>query len=314
MRLMAVIGLAVLLDWVFGDPYWLPHPVRGMGRWIRQLERWVIQWPCSVRLQGVFLWIGVVGATWGVGWLGIYGLRMLDSRLAFVGEVLLLYTTLAARCLDTESRKVMHSLQQGKLNEARRWLSFIVGRETDTLSESEVVRGAVETVAENTVDGVISPLFFACIGGAPLALAYKAINTLDSMVGYKNEQYRDLGWASARMDDWANWIPARLTGVLIPLVVFFYNGQLLNSWKILLRDCRSHASPNSGYPEAAVAGGLQIQLGGTNWYFGKRVEKPCIGDPIRPLESKMIGSAIHLMYGTEILAGIVMLLIRYLLT
>lgn len=310
MSLIVMIAAAVVLDWSLGDPYWFPHPVRGIGWWVRRLEGWVTRLPLPRRLQGVLLWLGVVGLTWLLCWSLLRGLGLLHPWLAAAGEVIILYTTFAARCLEQESRKIMLTLQKGRLEEARRQLSYIVGRETEDLPEEEVVRATVETVAENTVDGVIAPLFFAFLGGAPLALAYKAVNTLDSMVGYKNDRYLELGWASARIDDGANFLPARLTGFLIPLAALFYNGRFSGSLRMMLRDRKQHASPNSGHPEAAVAGALQVRLGGANRYFGKLVEKPLIGDPLRPLASTMIADTVYLMYGAEILALILFTAVR----
>lgn len=302
MERLLFIGIAILLDWIFGDPYWLPHPIRAIGWLIKKVEKIVTGWMINKRLQGVALWGVVIGITFLVSWSGLKGLEMVHPLLNKLGQILLLYTCFAAKCLAHEGRKVQKELVNGQLNNARRQISYLVGRETDQLTKKDVIRATIETVAENIVDGVISPLFYAFIGGAPLALTYKAVNTLDSMVGYKNDKYLELGWASARMDDWANFIPARLTGLFIPMAVYFYNGQIVSSLQIMLRDRKKHSSPNAGHPEAAVAGGLSIQLGGPNRYFGKVVEKPKIGDNKKALKPKMISNTIHLMYITEVIA------------
>jgi adenosylcobinamide-phosphate synthase len=196
---------------------------------------------------------------------------------------------------------VAEALEAGDLPLARKQLSFIVGRDTAELGEPEIWRGAVETVAENTSDGVIAPLFFLMLGGPVLGLVYKAINTLDSMVGYKNATYLHFGRASALFDDLMNWIPARLSGILIVAASPFIGLNMKNSWRIMRRDGRNHASPNSGFPEAAAAGALGVQLGGTNHYFGKAVEKPTIGDPQKPLDLRAWHGAVKLMYGAEAL-------------
>ena len=184
---------------------------------------------------------------------------------------------------------------------ARKQLSYIVGRDTDQLEEPEIWRGAVETVAENTADGVIAPLLFLILGGPVLGLAYKAVNTLDSMVGYKNDRYLHFGRASARFDDLLNWLPARLTGTLMVLASAFVGLSMKRSWRTLRRDGRNHSSPNSGIPEAAAAGALGVQLGGMNFYFGKPVEKPTIGEPLNPLGIKAWQGAVRLMYAAEVL-------------
>ena len=217
----------------------------------------------------------------------------------FAVAVFLAWTCLAARSLHGESRLVAEALARGDIGEARRYLSYIVGRDTADLDEPEIWRATVETVAENTSDGVIAPLFYLMLGGPVLALAYKAVNTLDSMVGYKNDRYLLFGWASARCDDLANWLPARLTGLLMVLAAPFTGLSLTGAWWIMVRDGRNHASPNSGIPEAAAAGALGVQLGGTNRYFGKPVAKPTIGDALKPLSREAYRGAVRLMYGAE---------------
>ncbi|KXG78918.1 adenosylcobinamide-phosphate synthase CbiB [Thermotalea metallivorans] len=311
--LKIVIGYGA--DLLFGDPYWLPHPVRFIGRGIQGTENFLRKFCKGARAErigGMVLTLLVVAAAYGTAYLLIYGGRRIHPHLASGIEAFLIFQILAAKSLDKESRKVYTQLRQGNLLGARKYLSYIVGRETRDLDEKEVARGAIETVAENISDGIIAPLFYIFIGGAPLGMAYKAVNTLDSMVGYQNDRYRYFGWASARLDDLANYIPARLTAILIVMASAFLGYNWRNAMKITKRDCRNHKSPNSGYPESAVAGALEIQIGGTNTYFGQKVFKPAIGDPIRPLEKEDILRTIRIMYAASFLGLICFTLIEYL--
>jgi adenosylcobinamide-phosphate synthase len=302
---MLSIGAAFLMDVVFGDPPSLPHPVRLIGAYISSFEKHVRRLAKSelgTKATGVFLLITTVALAYLLPW---YVLRLAGSMslyLYHIVNVLLMYTCIAARCLSDEGGRIYNALQEGDLEKSRKLLSMIVGRDTHSLNESGITRGAVETVAENTSDGVVAPLFYMFIGGAPLAMAYKAVNTLDSMVGYKNERYLNFGWASARFDDIANYIPARLTGILMVLAAMLLRLDYKKSFQILIRDSRNHSSPNSGFPEAAAAGALGVQLGGTNYYFGKSLEKPTIGEPLRPLDRHDIKAVIRLMYAASILA------------
>lgn len=295
----AVVLAAVLLDLLLGDPRWLPHPVVAIGKLITILEKLLRRLVANERLGGVLLLVLTVGITAGVSWSLVQGAALIHPAAGVVVSALLGWTCLAARSLHGESKLVADTLLRGDLPEARRFLSRIVGRDTAELPEADIWRGAVETVAENTSDGVIAPLLFLMVGGAPLALAYKAVNTLDSMVGYKNERYLRFGWASARFDDLANLVPARLTGFLMVLAASLAGLSGRNAWRIMLRDGRNHSSPNSGIPEAAAAGALGVRLGGTNIYFGKPVAKPTIGDPLNPLDAAAWRGAVRLMYGAE---------------
>ncbi len=292
---------AVILDLLLGDPRWLPHPVVFIGRLIGRLESVLRRMVCNERLAGLLLLVLTVGISSGAAYLLLRSAALVhplaeDALVIFLG-----YTCLAARSLHAESAKVMEFLGSGDLSGARKALSMIVGRDTEDLHESEICRGAVETVAENTSDGVIAPLFFLMIGGPILAIAYKAVNTLDSMVGYRNERYLYFGWASARFDDLCNWIPARLTGCLMVLAAPLLRLSGCGAWRIMRRDGRNHSSPNSGIPEAAAAGALGVQLGGVNRYFGKPVFKPTIGDSYRPLDIGSWRGTVRLMYGSELL-------------
>ncbi len=294
-----IVIVAMLLDWLLGDPRWLPHPVVLIGKLITVLEKGLKRVVRNERVGGVLLLLLAVGTTAGAALTVLEGAYAISPSAGFTVAVFLSYTCLAARSLHRESRLVADALGRGDLTEARRYLSYIVGRDTGSLDEAEIWRATVETVAENTSDGVIAPLLFLMLGGPVLGLAYKAVNTLDSMVGYKNERYLHFGWASARCDDLANWIPARLTGVLIALAAPFGSLSAGGAWRIMRRDGGNHASPNSGIPEAAAAGALGVQLGGTNVYFGTPVVKPTIGDPEKPIDGRAWRGAVRLMYGAE---------------
>ncbi|MDG4475886.1 adenosylcobinamide-phosphate synthase CbiB [Thiovibrio frasassiensis] len=288
------ILIAILLDQLFGDPRWLPHPVRLIGaacHWCEQLTRAVLP-PFIAGIASVLLVLALTGTTtWGI----IAGTTLLHPWLGTAISILILYTTIAARDLVRHSTEVYTALQGGDLPEARKRVSMIVGRDTAGLDESGVARAAVESVAESMVDGVTAPLFFALLGGPVGAMLYKAINTMDSMFGYKNEHYRKFGWGPARLDDLANFVPARITSLMIPAAAFPLGLEPKRSLLLLLRDRFAHASPNSGHSEAAVAGALGVQLGGPNSYFGRVVKKPTIGDATRPIEPQDILRANRLM-------------------
>ncbi|TGU75133.1 cobalamin biosynthesis protein CobD [Geomonas terrae] len=296
---IAIVLGAVVMDLFLGDPRTLPHPVVIIGWLISWLERVLRQRISDPRLAGVALLVVTVGVSYLVAAGLIYLGTLVAPAVGFLVALYLAWVSIAARSLHVESAKVAKALERGDLPAARVALSYIVGRETAQLDEPEVIRGAVETVAENTGDGVVAPLFYLMLGGPALAIAYKAVNTLDSMVGYKNERYLEFGWASARFDDLANFIPARLTGLLMVLAAPLCGLSSAGSWRILHRDCRNHASPNSGYPEAAAAGALGVRLGGANRYFGRIVEKPTIGDPVRPLSLEAYAGVVRLMYCSE---------------
>jgi adenosylcobinamide-phosphate synthase len=300
--------IACLLDAVVGDPRWLPHPVRVMGRviaWCDDRIRPLLRRPASQRIAGVALALGLPALVYLVGWGVIELAGKVHWAFGRGVEVVLAFTTLAARDLADHARSVLRALEAGSLQEAREAISKIVGRDTAGLSEGEIVRATVETIAESTSDGIIAPLFYMVIGGAPLALAYKAVNTLDSMVGHHDERHRHFGWASARLDDGANWVPARLTACLFVLggwLLFRCIGTAWRAWSILLRDGKKHPSPNSGRPEAAMAGALGVQLGGMNLYDGVPEERTLLGDPGPALVASHIRSALSLMMTASLLA------------
>jgi len=291
MSFSLVLLAAYVLDRMIGDPRSLPHPVIGMGKAITAIERVIrrfVSRPRGLKLAGLFLPLTVVGGTWALTAVLLWLLSLVSPWLMWIAEVWLVSTTIASRGLKDAGMAVYAELHKGDIPAARQALGMIVGRDTAALDSPEIVRGTVETVAENIVDAIVSPLFFALLGGAPLAMAYRAVNTLDSMVGYKNEKYRELGWASARLDDAANLVPARLTALLLVLCARLLRLDWRRSLRTVLRDARLHPSPNSGYPESAVAGALGIRLGGMNVYHGVASFRSYMGDPLRTMEPEDI--------------------------
>ncbi len=305
LRLFALL-LGFLLDLLLGDPRWLPHPIRAIGALIAGLEkvlRKIFPKNRSGQLAGgVALVILVLVLSGGFTLLVLWLCGKVGLWLRFLAETILCFQLLATRSLKGESMKVYKALKAGDLEGARYAVSMIVGRDTQCLDEAGVARAAVETVAENASDGVIAPLIFLAIGGAPLGMVYKAVNTMDSMVGYKNDQYLWFGRCAAKLDDVVNFIPARLAGLLMCLGAGFSGFDAPNALRIFRRDRKNHKSPNSAHTEAAAAGALHIQLGGSNYYFGKLVEKPTIGDADHPVEPLDIVRVNRLMYATAFLA------------
>ena len=305
-RFCFVILPAVVLDWRLGDPRWLPHPVRWMGHlivWLeRTLRRVFPKSPAGERTAGIALVLLMVLTFGGGSALMLLLLGRISPWLAWLAEVWFSYQLLSARDLQVESMAVYPPLKSGDLEGARRAVSQIVGRDTSVLDASGVAKAAVETVAENTCDGVISPMVFLFLGGLPLGMAFKAVSTLDSMVGYRNGVYQYFGTAAARLDDVLNFVPARLSGALLCLgaaVLPGYSGR--RAWRVFLRDRKRHASPNSAHSEAACAGALGVQLAGDAQYFGKLLHKPTLGDPVRPVEPEDIGRTCRLMYAAQLL-------------
>ncbi|MDR5887298.1 adenosylcobinamide-phosphate synthase CbiB [Vreelandella janggokensis] len=298
------VTVAIVIDLIVGDPRSLPHPVVIIGRAISALEKRWNQGAAKRRWRlGFLLTAVIVLGTFGVAWLVLALLSALHPWLGVVAEIGLLATTLAIKGLAEAGRAIAVPLAKGDLPAARQALAMIVGRDTQGLDEAGITRGAVETVAENTVDGITAPLFFALIGGAPLALAYKAVNTLDSMVGYRNARYNEFGYASAKLDDVANWLPARLTALCLWLagLLLSVSGVLRLRWRGALRDtCREaprHPSPNAGWPETMVACLLGVQLGGTNFYQGVASHRATLGEPLEALHVAHIDATIRLMHG-----------------
>jgi adenosylcobinamide-phosphate synthase len=259
--------------------------------------------PAQQRMAGVLLAVVLPAGAYIAGAMLIWFASSVDSFWGSAATVLLAWTTLAARDLIDHVVSVQRALQSVSLMEARAAVAKIVGRDTEEMDESDIVRATVETIAESTADGIMAPLFYLVLGGAPLALAYKAISTLDSMIGHLDDRYRWFGWASARMDDAANFIPARITALLLVLSAGIVSRSwpaMQRTWKILHRDGGRHPSPNSGRPEAAMAGALGVQLGGINRYDGLPIERPCLGDPHQPLTRAHIGMALTLMLWTSL--------------
>ncbi len=299
------ILLGFLLDLILGDPQGWPHPVRWIGSSITSLQKFIRNFCVTdrdLKWGGLCLWLVIVSGTFAITWLLLYLVSLWSWWLNFFLTTLLTYNILATKCLKDAAIAVYQVLKLGTLQEARTQLSYIVGRDTQHLDEQQISRAVVETVAENTVDGVIAPLFYLFIGGVPLALAYKAINTLDSMVGYQTPKYKAIGYVSAKMDDLFNYIPARFSWLLLSMAaaILKLNGKdaLFIGW----RDRYQHKSPNCAWSEATVAGALGVRLGGPNNYFGELVEKPWIGDEKRNIKLVDIKTTIYLMYVSAVLA------------
>ncbi|ABK98499.1 adenosylcobinamide-phosphate synthase CbiB [Pelobacter propionicus] len=302
-----VLALALLLDLCLGDPRWLPHPVVMIGRLITFLETLLRRCMANERIAGVLLLALTVTSAASVTWLMVWGSARLHALAGLMVAALLSSTCLAARSLQRESCLVADALDAGDIASARVKLSYIVGRDTVDLDEEEIWRALIETVAENTTDGIIAPLFWLALGGPVAGMAFKAVSTLDSMVGYKNERYLRLGWASARMDDLVNYIPARLTALLMVMVAPLIGLSQANAASIALRDRLNHPSPNSAHPESAAAGALGIRLGGPSTYGGLLSVKQFIGDPLRSIDGQAYRGMIRLMYATTLAMAVISL-------
>ncbi len=302
---LIALTLGFILDFIFGDPMWLYHPVCAIGNLIAFLEKKIRRlFPDSERGQlagGCLEVVLVCLISFGIP-LGILcGVYSFSSLAGLVLETFWCYQLLAAKSLKTESMRVYDALCHGTTADARLAVSMIVGRDTSELTDEGVTKAAVETIAENTSDGVIAPMFYMAVGGAPLMFLYKAINTMDSMLGYKNEKYLYFGRCAAKLDDAANFLPARISGWLMTAGAFFVGLSAKNAFHIFRRDRRKHASPNSAQTESVMAGALGVQLAGNACYFGKVYEKPFIGDRLRSIEPEDIKRANRLMYATGVL-------------
>ncbi len=303
---------AMALDAAFGDPRWLPHPVRGLGALAAGLETLTKKLIPSARAAGVLTALVVAGSAGGAVFLLVRAAAAIHPAVGDAVSIVLIAFALAARDLAGHAMNVQRALDRGNLAEARQKAAMMVGRDTEALDEGETARAAVESVAENTVDGVTAPLLFAVLGGPAAAMMYKAVNTLDSLFGYRNERYLKFGWASARLDDAVNYLPARLTAALIPLAAALVGARPVQALRCLVRDGRKHPSPNSGLTEAAMAGALGVRLGGVSSYCGTRSTKPFLGDPLEPLGKAHIRRAVVLMAATYLLAALVFLGTRWL--
>jgi adenosylcobinamide-phosphate synthase len=304
------ILLAVVLDLLLGDPRWFPHPVKLIGRLALALESPLRSLIVSPRLAGCVTAGLVVIATAGTSALLIRAGGWIHPWVGDAISVFLLYTGIAARDMIQHGADVWKALRHGSLPEARLRVGMICGRDTDELDEAAATRATVESVAENMVDGVTSPLFYAAVAGPVGIMAYKAVSTLDSTFGYKNERYIQFGWASARLDDLANFVPSRVTALLVPLAAVLLGLLPGQSLRIFFRDRSNHPSPNAGQAEAAVAGALGVQLGGLSSYGGKLSEKPRLGDPLLPLTADHIVQANRLLLVTSGLTLVLFLAVR----
>lgn len=291
---LIAMTIAFCLDLAVGDPPNWPHPVRWMGSLIAFFEK-RLNHGALRRISGICMLVLVLLVVGFVTGLLVFAGYRVNPAAGILLESILICATISQTSLKKAALEVYDPLKTGDLAEARTKLSFIVGRDTDSLDEGEIARGAIETVAENTSDGITAPLFWAFIGGAPLAMLYRAVNTCDSMVGYKNERYQEFGWAAAKLDDFVNWIPSRLTGMLMLLGNRSANIQKKHAWILLFRDAKKHPSPNSGWGEAAVAAILGIQLGGINYYNGILSNRAKMGDAIYPIKGEHIRNAISIM-------------------
>ena len=302
---LAAIIAGFILDLIFGDPHWLPHPICLIGNLIGFIERNLRPRlepnKGALLLGGALMVIIVLVISFVVPMAILLAAGMVNPWLAFALETLMCYQIFATKCLRDESMKVYTALHNHDLADARVKLSWIVGRDTQNLDEEEITKGAVETVAENTADGIIAPMFYMFLGGVPLAFLYKGINTMDSMVGYKNDKFLYFGRCAAKLDDLANLLPARITGLVMIGAAFVLGLDGKNAWKIFWRDRYNHLSPNSAMTESVTAGALNIQLGGDHFYFGKLVHKDTIGDDIRPVCPEDIVKTNRLLYMTAVL-------------
>lgn len=307
---LAALIIGSILDFILGDPRGLWHPVQGIGWVISRLERILRRiFPSGKtgeRWAGGLLVILTLLISVGLPALLLFLLSSIHPLLSFLLSCIFCWQMLAAKSLRVESMKVQEALEQEGLEAGRRAVSMIVGRDTRDLTEEGVIKAAVETVAENTSDGVTAPLFYMILAGPLGGIAYKAVNTMDSMVGYKNETYQYFGTCAARLDDAANFIPARLSALFMIAAAFLagYDGK--NAWRIFKRDRKKHKSPNAAHTEAVMAGALSVRLAGDAWYFGKLFKKPFIGDDIRPVERQDIARACRLEYATALLQLLVL--------
>lgn len=302
-----ILPASLLLDLGFGDPQGFPHPVRLIGKFARYMEKLTRKYVRSERFAGIITALSVYSLSFIFPWLIIEIFRNLHPFLGELASAFIIYTSIALKDLLDHSKDVYSALQENDLSKARTMVGRIVGRDTANLEEPEIVRAGLESVGESLVDGITAPLFFAALGGPAFAMLYRSINTLDSLFGYKNNTYLKFGWVSARMDDLANYIPARLTAPILCISSAILGFHPLRSFKILIRDGKKHPSPNSGLCEAALAGALKIQLGGRNYYSGIPSEKPKLGDPDRKLVPNLILEANRIIFLTSILSAILFL-------
>ncbi len=307
--LLIILPAAFLLDLILGDPLFLPHPIRWMGKAIELLEPSFRKISKDISVSGTFFALFLILSVWAIAFIIVEIAEKLHPILGIIIEIVIIYWCISVRSLKQSAMEVNRSLVNSEIKEAKEKVSLIVGRDVQKLTERGIVRATIETVAENLVDGVISPLFFAVIGGAPLAIAYKMVNTLDSMVGYKNEEYIQFGKAAARIDDIANFIPARLSILIISLTAQILSKRGLHAFKTAALEGKNHSSPNAGFPEASFAGAMGIKLGGPNYYHDKLVYKPYIGKLFGEADIKHIKKACDLMILSSVIWLVILLVI-----
>lgn len=305
------LTIGFILDLLIGDPNNPFHPVRGIGLLASKLEtifRKLLK--NSLKIAGLIVWIITIILTFAITYGIIFVCMKINKYLGVIVQGIIIYFCISAKGLVVEGYKVIKYLNEGNIEKSRKQLSYIVGRDTESLDSKGITRAVIETIAENMSDGVIAPILFAGIFGAAGSMAYKAVNTMDSMFGYKNDRYIEFGYFPAKLDDLFNYIPARVTGILIIISSFFLKRDYKNSLKIYKRDRYNHTSPNSAHPEAAMAGALDIQLGGANYYFGKIVEKPVIGDKIKEIEINDVKKTAEILYLSAVMGFILMVIIK----
>ena len=313
--------IAVLLSYVgdlfFGDPEWFPHPVRGIGTLIRFFEdrlaekksrhqapldtdRRQARLTGQARLNGIFLFFAVTGITVAATYFFLILFKKINPFLGNIAIIYIGFACLSIKDMRVKAKAILSKLSAGAISEARNALSKIVGRDTERLDKEKIIVATVESIAESTTDGIVAPLFYLILGGPVFAMFYKAVSTLDSMVGYKNEKYADFGWFSARFDDLMNFIPARITGLLIAGSSLVLGKNFKDSFSVMIKDGRKHPSPNSGIPEAAMAGALGIKLGGASLYEGRFYEKPDIGKNKNPVTISLINETLAISFTSSV--------------
>ena len=309
---MIEIILGFLLDLIVGDPQTPIHPIRIIGSLCKTVEKFFRSiLKRYLKVAGLLTWILVVFIVFIFNYLLLKVTYRINPSVTMILGSVMIYFCISTKALKIEGLKVVKYVIKDDIEGARKQLSYIVGRDTKNLDKESILKAVVETVAENMSDGVMAPLFYAGIGGAPLAFLYKAVNTMDSMFGYKNDKYIEFGYFPAKLDDVFNYIPARLSGYFIVVVSFILGLDYKNSFKIYKRDKNNHSSPNSAHPEAAVAGALNVQLGGPNYYFGKLVEKQTIGDDREKIDINKVNNTNNILYCSAVLGCIMALIINW---
>ncbi len=317
MELVYVVLLGFLIDLILGDPPWMPHPVIYIGRLISLCEKILRKvFPKTERgeiIAGFFLTVTVIGISTVLPYFVLYCFEYVNPWIKYALEIFWCWQIFASKSLAKAAKQVRNEIEKNDIKEARKYVSYIVGRDTQALDFKQIIKAVCETVAENTSDGIIAPMFYLIIGGVPMGFFYKAGNTLDSMVGYKNEKYLNFGKVSAVFDDILNFIPARITGFVMCIASFLCGLNGKNAFKIFFRDRRNHVSPNAGNPESACAGALGVELLGDASYFGKVYKKKTIGDALKEIENSDIEKTNRLMYASAVLSLILMAGIRALI-